>query len=80
MRFFGDRSNQENVYDHCGWCGREIRYGDTSVSISMNVERADERAGIEVMQSDVLLVLCESCGNTLGADSLRRTLDSQRPT
>jgi len=79
MRFWRNRGGPENVYEHCAWCGREIRYGDVSVSIAVNVERADEQEGIEVMQSDLVLVLCESCGSRLDTDRLRHALESQGP-
>jgi hypothetical protein len=80
LRFWSNRrSGVENVYESCGWCGREIRYGDVAVSVNLNVERADEQAGVEVIQSQMVLVLCASCGNGLDAGTLRQALETQRP-
>jgi uncharacterized protein with PIN domain len=65
----GMSGGPEGVYDRCDWCGAEI----------LNAERTDGQQVIEVLQSDMLLVLCESCGNSLDADALRQTLEGQHP-
>lgn len=74
---FGSGGSKE-LYEHCGWCGRDILYGDTSVTVNLNTERFDGTA-VEVLNSDVLLMLCAPCGSRLDAGALRQALEAQRP-
>ena len=68
----------KGVYERCGWCEAPIRYGEESVTVTLNTEKAEEEA-VEVLRSDVLLVLCLPCGGGLDEGSLRRDLDDRRP-
>ena len=75
--FGGVGDDDRGVYEHCGWCGREILYGDTSVAVGLSTERADE-GGVSVLDAEVLLVLCEPCGKRLDAHALQGALDGLR--
>ena len=73
-RWFG---GTRGLYEHCGWCEEPILYGEEPVAVTPNTEKA-EASGVEVRQSDVMLVLCSSCGGRLDADSRRRDLRDRR--
>jgi hypothetical protein len=72
------RGGSRRFYEHCGWCGRDILYGDTSFTVNLNTERFDGTA-VNVLGSEVLLMLCAPCGRRLGAGTLRQVLRAQRP-
>ena len=58
----------------CCWRAGPIRYGQESVSVTPNAERAGS-SGVEVLQSYASLVLgASSSGVSLDAGSLRREL------
>ncbi len=66
------------MYEHCGWCGCQISYGDTTATVNLNTERAGE-TGVEVLDSEVVLILCAECATRLDSGTLRRVLEDSRP-
>lgn len=83
-RVFGGSGDDVSggVYEYCGWCGRGIHYGDTAATVNLNTERAAEESGetfVEVLDSEVLLILCAECATRLDAGTIRQALGDSRP-
>lgn len=75
-------SSQSSVFCECNACRTDIHYGDSIVEISLSVEQFDEVSGqlaINNLHEDLLLILCDRCGNELdNLEELRRHLSSSK--
>jgi hypothetical protein len=67
------------VYTTCDKCGKEIDYGNAYVSIARNIEQAEhifatDKDEVAVIDSELLLTLCGSCGNTFHYDVIAKII------
>jgi hypothetical protein len=62
----------------CEWCGRDIKYGNASLTICRHIEQRDweseDRDVCTVIDSQVLLTLCAACANRLDQGELTKAL------
>lgn len=63
----------DRKYTECSRCQKTIYYGNAYVSIVRNVEQADFEIAtnseeITVIDSQEIIALCGSCGNSFNAD------------
>lgn len=68
-------------YTECSRCGKVINYGNAYVSIVRNVEQAEfdlatNSEEIEVINSDEIIALCGSCGNSFNADTIANIINA----
>ena len=71
------------VYGQCEWCGRDIQYGNASLTICRNIEQVDWNAELRgdectMIDSQVMLTLCASCANHLDHTELTKALAARR--
>ena len=60
---------------NCDRCGKEIPKGKAYVCITRNIEQIEHSISsnedeVEVIQSDLLITLCGSCGNKFNTETL----------
>jgi hypothetical protein len=77
-------NNGEDVYTNCDWCGKDIAYGNASVTINRNIEQMDSTDEcpdgiVTVIDSGTLLELCAQCGNKLDSEMLTKVLLAIKP-
>jgi hypothetical protein len=70
-----------NSFTTCDRCGREIAYGKAQVTITRNIEQAEHnilenRDEIEVIDSEQIMTLCGSCGNSFDAHKIAQIINS----
>ena len=75
---------EEEVFTTCGWCGKDIAYGNAVVTINRNIEQMDSTEEypegiVTVIDSNSLLELCAECGNKLDAEMLGDILLAIKP-
>lgn len=68
-------------FTQCWRCGKAIYYGNAFVSISRNVEQADyelatDKIEIQVIDSEEIITLCGSCGNSFDANTIANIITS----
>ena len=71
----------DKKYTECSRCGKAINYGNAYVSIVRNVEQAEfdlatNSEEIEVINSDEIIALCGSCGNSFNADTIANIINA----
>ena len=74
----------DEIYTICDWCGKEIAYGNASVSINRNIEQMDStdefpEGEVTVIESNTWLELCAQCGNKLDSETITNILLALRP-
>lgn len=65
----------DTEFTECCRCGKVINYGSAYVSIVRNVEQAEfdlvtNDVEIEVFNSDEIISLCGTCGNSFDTDAI----------
>jgi hypothetical protein len=70
-----------NIYATYDKCGKEILYGNAYVSVQRNIEQAkhnfiSNEDDIQVIDSELLLTLCGSCGNKFHFDILAKLIEA----
>ncbi len=96
MSFLGKRSTQseenlhdtsagtmEEIYCQCDWCGKDIKYGNASLSIDRMIQQADwdsEYDGVRltVIDSQPLITLCARCAGKLNHHAIPEALTTCR--
>ncbi len=69
-----------NVFAECTWCLAPIAYGSSCLSISRNVQRFNsDLTELEVLESDLVLCLCQECAEALPADVCEEALSAYTP-
>ena len=63
------------IIDKCDRCGKAIPHGSAYISLNRNIEQlehsiANNKDEVQVIQSDILLVLCGSCGNMFDTETM----------
>jgi DNA-directed RNA polymerase subunit M/transcription elongation factor TFIIS len=69
------------AYTTCDKCGKEIHYGNAYVSVQRNIEQAEHNFvnnedDVQVIDSELLLTLCGSCGNKFHFDILAKLIEA----
>jgi len=69
----------DEICAECLLCDRPIYYGNAMVSINRNVEQMNQTeeypdGEVTVIDSDLLLALCASCGNRFYTEYLRELI------
>ena len=77
MRTTEEQLKKRGLWTTCDACGKEIYYGNASVTFNRNIEQMDHTAEhpdgvVTVIESSVLMILCGHCGNRFDA---KRTTD-----
>jgi hypothetical protein len=96
MSFLGKRSTQseedvpnsyagtmEDTYCQCDWCGKDIKYGNASLSIDRMIQQADwdsEYDGVRltVIDSQPLITLCARCAGKMNHHAIPEALATCR--
>ncbi len=70
----------DETFSHCDRCGKEIPKGTAYVCITKNIEQIIHSIGlnedeVEVIQSDLLITLCGSCGNKFDANTFVKLIN-----
>ncbi len=68
-------------FKECNRCGKVIYYGNAYVSINRNVEQgefiiATNNVEITVIDSEEIIALCGSCGNSFNAAIIENIVNS----
>lgn len=71
----------DKKYSECARCGKTINYGNACVSITRNIEQPDfniatNREEIQIIDSEEIIVLCGSCGNSFDADMISNIIQA----
>lgn len=71
------------AYCQCDWCGRDIKYGNACLTICRNIEQVDWNAEANwdqctMIDSQMMLRLCASCGNHLDQSELTKALSDRQ--
>lgn len=66
---------EEEIISNCDRCGKFIPKGSAYVCVTRNIEQVehsiiDSEDQVVVIQSDVLIALCGSCGNNFDTETL----------
>lgn len=78
---------EETVMGNCAFCGTELVYGESCVTVDLNVERFDypergssgeELTYSEVEESEQVLILCRECGRQVDDNWLREAVEYYR--
>jgi hypothetical protein len=72
-------TEDQDVFTNCGWCGKDIEYGNAVLSIDRNIAQMDSTdeypEGVAtIIEIESLLELCAQCGNKLDAEMLKGIL------
>ncbi len=64
-----------DIVSNCDRCGKDIPTGSAYVCITRNIEQIERSISsnedeVEVIQSDILISLCGSCGNKFDTETL----------
>ena len=96
MSFLGERSTQseedgyvtnagtmEETYCKCDWCGKDIKYGNASLSIDRMIQQADwdseyDGVRITVIDGQPLITLCARCAGKLNHHAIPEALATCR--
>jgi len=70
----------DDIFTSCDKCHQPIRFGNALVTVNRNVEQVDSTTDhpdgdITVIDMEVLLSLCATCGNKITEASIRSVLD-----
>jgi hypothetical protein len=73
--------SEVSVFSACFRCGKNICYGNAAVTFSRHIEQVDQTAEfpdgqVTVIQCDVLLTLCASCGNRFSTERATEVLEA----
>src|SRR5450432_1157468 len=67
------------LFTTCDQCSKDIYYGNAYVSIARNIEQIDydkltKKDQVQVIDSEVVLLLCAKCGNTFHYDRIKELI------
>lgn len=70
----------EGIVSTCDRCHKEIIKGSEYISITKNIElivlsETGNEDEVEMIQSDILVAFCESCGNKFDTDTLIKLIN-----
>lgn len=78
-----EESSVCEIYCQCGWCGRDVKYGNASLTIERRIEQADldsenDCVHISVIDAIPLVTLCAHCARELNHEAIPEALAACR--
>ena len=72
--------NENEIVSECDRCGKEIARGTAYVCITKNIEQIEysivnNQDEAQIIQSDILIALCGSCGNKFDTETLIKLIN-----